>query len=51
MNDDILPSRSARESSVSHPVSATSSRRMRGRWLAGVVAISILSAAVRAGVG
>ncbi|MGZ9276455.1 MAG: S1C family serine protease [Candidatus Limnocylindrales bacterium] len=55
MNDDFLPvvtsqatdqAHRAGESSLSHPVSATSSRRTRGRWLAGVVAISILSATI-----
>ncbi|HET7168266.1 MAG TPA: trypsin-like peptidase domain-containing protein [Candidatus Limnocylindrales bacterium] len=34
----------AGETSVSYPVAASSSRRPRGRWLAGVVAISLLSA-------
>ncbi|MGH2474311.1 MAG: hypothetical protein ACRDIL_03530 [Candidatus Limnocylindrales bacterium] len=42
MNDDIL----AGESSVSHSVSATSSRRIRGRWLAGVAATTLLSASI-----
>jgi S1-C subfamily serine protease len=55
MNDDFLPvatsqatdqAHRAGESSVTHHVSATSSRRTRGRWLAGVVAISILSATI-----
>ena len=36
----------AGETSVSYPVARTSSRRPRGRWLAGVVAISLLSAMV-----